>query len=179
MSAIVRSVGLCGAHDFSKPPCDSILLVEGFGVQGDVHFGAKVKHRSHAAKDSMRPNLRQVHLLHEELFEELRQRFDLSAGAIGENITTRGVDLLRLPKGTRLRLGADAIVVLTGLRHPCRQLDAYRAGLMAAVLDHDATGEPVRKAGVMAIVARGGRVRSGDAIVIELPPEPHQKLGGV
>lgn len=176
----VTSVGRSGSHDFSKPPCARIRLIEGLGVEGDAHLGATVQHRSHVAKDASRPNLRQVHLLHAELFDELREKgFDVTAGAIGENVTTSGVDLLRLPKGTRLHLGDAAIVEVTGLRHPCRQLDAFQAGLMEAVLERDENGALIRKAGIMAVILRGGAVRSGDAIHFEWPPEPHEKMGPV
>ena len=145
----VKSVGRSGAHDFSKPPCGSVHLVEGLGVKGDAHLGVTVQHRSHAARDPTRPNLRQVHLLHEELFDELRAKgFNVAPGIMGENVTTNGVDLLRLPKGTKLYLGDEAIVEVTGLRHPCRQLDVYQAGLTGAVLDRDENGASnVKRAG--------------------------------
>jgi MOSC domain-containing protein YiiM len=148
----------------------TIRLVAGVGVEGDAHLGETVKHRSRVRKDPLAPNLRQVHLLHEELFAELRQRgFDVSPGAIGENVTTRGIDLLALPTGTRLRLGVDAVVELTGLRNPCSQLDDFQPGLMGAVLARDVAGRLVRKSGVMAIVLAGGDVRPGDTIAAELP----------
>lgn len=173
----VKSVGRSGSHEFSKPPCGSVRLIEGLGVEGDAHLGVTVQHRSDIRRDPTRPNLRQVHLIHEELFDELRAKdFNVAAGAMGENITTSGVDLLRLPRGTRLCLGDEAVVEVTGLRNPCRQLDAYQTGLTAALLDRDENGGLVRKAGVMSVVVRGGDVRSGDVIRVELPPEPHEKL---
>jgi MOSC domain-containing protein YiiM len=149
-------------------------------VEGDAHLGRTVQHRSRAARDPSEPNLRQVHLIHAELHDELRARgFDVEPGVMGENVTTRGADLLALPTGTRLRLGPEAVVELTGLRNPCVQLDRFQPGLMAAVLDRDAEGELVRKAGVMAVVVTSGDVRAGDGIAIELPPEPHLRLGPV
>ena len=164
---VVVAVSASPHHTFSKRVALSIRLVAGLGVAGDAHLGETVKHRSRVRKDPTAPNLRQVHLVHEELFAELAARgFAVTPGAIGENVTTRGLDLLALPTGTRLRLGADAVVEVTGLRNPCGQLDDFRPGLMAAVLDRDAEGRLVRKSGVMAIVLAGGDVRAGDAITV-------------
>jgi MOSC domain-containing protein YiiM len=147
------------------------------GVEGDAHMGKTVKHRSRVAVDPTQPNLRQVHLIHAELFDELKAAgFAISPGQMGENITTRGINLLELPTRTRLHLGSRAIVELTGLRNPCTQLDRFQPGLMAAVLGRDDRGQLIRKAGVMAIVTRGGEVRPDDSIGIELPSEPHQSL---
>jgi MOSC domain-containing protein YiiM len=146
-------------------------------VEGDAHLGETVKHRSRVARDPTQPNLRQVHLIHAELHDELRAAgFVVSAGQMGENVTTRGVDLLGLPTGTRLRLGNSAVVEITGLRNPCVQLDDFQSGLMAAVLDRDEQGNLIRKAGVMAIVLAGGEIKPGDTIMVELPPEPHRAL---
>jgi MOSC domain-containing protein YiiM len=177
MGAIVTAVSRSAAHRFSKPNKGAIRLLAGLGVEGDAHAGATVKHRSRVARDPAQPNLRQVHLIHAELHDELLAAgFAVSPGAMGENVTTRGLDLLALPTGTRLRLGADAVVEVTGLRNPCRQLDRFRPGLMAAVLDRDAEGRLVRKAGIMGVVLAGGAVRPGDAVRVELPPGPHRPL---
>jgi MOSC domain-containing protein YiiM len=175
--ASVTAVGRSAEHTFSKPTADRIVLLEGLGVEGDAHQGVTVKHRSRVAQDPTQPNLRQVHLIHAELHDELRARgFQVAAGQMGENITTRGVDLLGLPTGARLHLGESAVVEVTGLRNPCAQLDAFQQGLLAAVLDRDAQGNLVRKAGIMAIVVAGGTVCPGDRIRVELPPEPHRPL---
>jgi MOSC domain-containing protein YiiM len=161
----------------AKPNEDRIRLLPGLGVDGDAHMGQTVKHRSRVARDPSRPNLRQVHLIHAELHEELRAAgFDLAPGQMGENITTKGVDLLGLPTGARLYLGDAAVVEITGLRNPCVQLDRLRPGLMAATLERDAGGHLVRKAGVMGIVLAGGDVSPGDPIRVELPPAPHRRL---
>jgi MOSC domain-containing protein YiiM len=176
----VAAVALSGTHSFTKPTVERIQLVEGLGVDGDAHLGRTVKHRSRVRRDPTQPNLRQVHLIHGELHDELRARgFAVSPGDMGENVTTRGLDLLGLPAGTRLRLGSVATVEITGLRNPCVQLDEFMPGLMAATLDRDADGNLIRKAGVMAIVITGGEVRAGDAITIDLPPEPHGPLAPV
>jgi len=149
----------------------------GLGVEGDAHLGVTVQHRSRVAKDPSQPNLRQVHLIHEELLDELNAvGFQLAPGLIGENITTRGIDLLRLPRGARLHIGDCALIGVTGLRDPCRQLNDFRPGLMAAVLGRDAQGNLVRKAGIMGVVLAGGEIRAGDAIRVELPVQPHQRL---
>jgi MOSC domain-containing protein YiiM len=154
-----------------------IRLLVGLGVEGDAHMGATVKHRSRVAKDPSQPNLRQVHLIHAELLDELaRAGFDIAPGRMGENVTTRGVELLSLPAGTQLQLGADVVVELTGLRNPCRQLDGIQTGLMKAVLSHTSDGTLVRKAGVMGIVLAGGEVRAGDPIAVELPSGPPRSL---
>ena len=180
MDGVVAAVSRSATHAFRKQTQDSIRLLAGLGVEGDAHCGATVKHRSRVAQDPTQPNLRQVHLIHAELHDELRTGgFAVSAGQMGENVTTRGVDLLGLPVGARLRLGDTAVVEVTGLRNPCAQLDELQPGLMAAVLSRDARGNLVRKAGVMGIVVAGGEVRPGDPIRIELPPEPRRALGPV
>lgn len=177
MPATVTAVSRSPSHAFTKPRCDRIRLIAGEGVEGDAHRGVTVKHRSRVAKDPTQPNLRQLHLLHAELHDELRAAgFDVDAGTMGENVTTRGLDLLALPTGTRLRLGAEAVVEVTGLRNPCVQLDRYQKGLTAAVLDRDAEGQLVRKAGVMAVVLTGGEVAPGDEIEVEIPAEAHRRL---
>jgi MOSC domain-containing protein YiiM len=180
MDGIVTAVSRSATHSFSKDVAPVIRLVAGLGVEGDAHQGATVKHRSRVARDPTQPNLRQVHLIHEELFEELRAAgFDVSGGQIGENVTTRGVNLLGLPRGARLHLGEVAVVEVTGLRNPCAQLNGLRPGLMAAVLDRDEDGRLVRKSGVMGVVLVGGEVRAGDPVRVELPPAPHRPLDTV
>jgi len=180
MSGVVTAVSRSPTHSMTKPAAAAIRLVAGLGVEGDAHQGLTVKHRSRVARDPTQPNLRQVHLIHAELHDELRAAgFMLSPGEMGENITTIGIDLLGLPGGTRLRLGAAAVVEVTGLRNPCRQLDGLRPGLMAATLARDAQGNLIRKAGVMAVVIGGGDVRVGDAIAVELPAPPHRPLAPV
>lgn len=177
MSGIVTAVSMSATHTFSKPNVDSIRLLEGLGVEGDAHLGTTVKHRSRVKRDPSQPNLRQVHLVHEELHQELApQGFDVSPGQMGENITTRGVDLLGLSAGTRLHIGESAVVEVTGLRNPCSQLDQIKQGMMAATLGRDADGRIIRKAGIMSVVISGGDVRPGDSIRVELPPEPRHPL---
>jgi len=177
MPARVLAVHRSSSHSFSKFAEEAITLVAGLGVEGDAHAGRTVKHRSRVARDPQAPNLRQVHLLHAELFDELVGRdFAVFPGDMGENVTTAGVDLLALPTGTRLRLGANAVVQLTGLRNPCAQIDRFQPGLTAAVLDRDASGELVRKAGVMGVVLTGGEVRPGDPIEVQLAALPHLPL---
>ena len=180
MSATVTAVSRSPKHTLVKPNERSIRLLEGLGVEGDAHLGERVKHRSRVARDPSQPNLRQVHLIHGELHDELRKAgFALSAGQMGENITTRGVDLLGLPAGTRLHLGDSAVVEVTGLRNPCAQLNRIQPGLMAATLDRDEDGNLIRKAGIMGVVIAGGEVCPGDPIRVELPPRPHQPLAPV
>ena len=174
---IVTSVSLRAGHDFTKTPAEMIRLLAGLGVEGDAHSGRTVQHLYHLRKDPTRPNLCQVHLIHAELFDELRGKgFAVSAGELGENVTTSGIDLLALPTGTRLRLGASAMVEVTGLRNPCVKIDQFQKGLMAATLDRDADGNLIRKAGIMSIVIADGEVRPNDAISVELPPLPHRPL---
>jgi len=175
--AKVVAVQLNPSHSFTKSTVPSIRLLEGLGVEGDAHCGAFVKHRSRVATDPKLPNLRQVHLLHSEIFNELAaQGFLLAPGAIGENITTFGAPLLDLPCGAFLHIGEDAVIELTGLRNPCGQLEDFAPGLMAAMVARGADGSLRRKAGVMAVVRRGGLVRPEDPIRVELPPLPHAAL---
>ena len=175
--AKVLAVHFSGMHSFSKQTVGRIELLENLGVAGDAHCGALVKHRSRVAADPTQPNLRQVHLVHSELFAELALKdFRLGAGDIGENITTTGINLLDLPRGTQLAIGRAAVVTITGLRNPCAQLDAFKSGLTAAVLDRNSDGTLVRKAGVMGIVTCAGFVEGGDSIKIILPAPPHFPL---
>jgi MOSC domain-containing protein YiiM len=173
----VVSVNLHARHRFSKTPAQRIELVAGHGVQGDAHAGAMVKHRSRVRRDPSKPNLRQVHLIAAELFDELAgQGFDVQPGQLGENITTRGIDLLNLPTGTLLELGPEAVVEITGLRNPCVQIDRFQDGLLKAVLDQDEAGRLIRKAGIMSVVVHGGPISPADPIAVHLPAEPHVAL---
>lgn len=173
----VVGVSRDGEHRFSKPPSHEVVLLAGLGVQGDAHAGPTVRHRSLVAADPTRPNLRQVHLIHAELFAELREQgFDVGPGQLGENITTRHLNLLALPRGTHLHLGPEAVVEVTGLRNPCRQINTFRPRLLDAVLGRDDEGEVVRKTGVMGVVVHGGTVKPDDFIDLRLPTEPHYAL---
>lgn len=169
----VTGVHLSSQHRFSKEPVQEVMLTAGLGVVGDCHAGARVQHRSRVRRDPDQPNLRQVHLLHAELLDELAaDGFDVPPGALGENLTTRGVDLLGLPTGTTLRLGDGALLSLTGLRNPCRQIEDHSTGLLDRVAGRDPDGSVVRRAGVMAVVVLGGPVRTGDEVDVRLPPGP-------
>ena len=177
MPPTIIAVSRSNSHSFSKQNQSSIRLVEGLGVEADAHQGATVKHLSRVARDPTQPNLRQVHLIHAELHEELAAAgFDVHPGELGENVTTRGIALLELPAGTRLRLGAAAIVEITGLRNPCVQIDRFRPGLLGEVIGRDNSGAVWRKTGIMSVVVSGGEVRPGDGIEVELPAEPHRPL---
>jgi MOSC domain-containing protein YiiM len=180
MDATVTAVSASSEHSFSKPNRESITLLAGLGVAGDAHAGVTVKHRSRVAQDPNQPNLRQVHLIHQELFAEVGERgFAVVAGDLGENITTKGIELLLLPVGTLLRIGSAAVVEVTGLRNPCLQIDNFQDGLLKWLAGRDEAGRIIRKAGIMGIVLRGGQVRPGDVIRAELPPEPHRPLDRV
>ena len=177
MRGRVIAVAAAATHTFSKPTQQQITLLAGLGVEGDAHCGVTVKHRSRVAQDPTQPNLRQVHLIHAELFDEIQARgHHVVPGQMGENITTHGIDLLGLPVGTQLRVGATAVLRLTGLRNPCGQIDGFRTGLKDAVLERTVDGSIIRKAGVMSIVVTGGVVRPGDSIGVDLPPSPHRAL---
>jgi MOSC domain-containing protein YiiM len=164
------------AHRFSKPIRESITLIEGFGVDGDAHAGATVKHRSRVARDATTPNLRQVHLIHSELFGQVAARgHRVGPGQLGENVTTAGVDLLGLSRGTRLELGDEAVVEVTGLRNPCSQINGLSEGLMKELVFVNEEGETVRLAGVMSVVVAGGVIRPGDPIRV-VPPAVFEPL---
>lgn len=167
---VVVAVARDGQHRFSKQPVDAVRLVAGLGIEGDAHAGVTVQHRSRVARDPSQPNLRQVHLIHAELLDEVDEAgFTVPPGAMGENITTRGLDLLGLSTGTLLTLGEAAVIEITGLRNPCTQIDAYEAGLLKRMVGRDADGAIVRRAGVMAVVRAGGVVRPGDPIRVAEP----------
>ncbi|MFC9948396.1 MOSC domain-containing protein [Streptomyces pratensis] len=177
MNSTVAAVSSSGVYSFTKPNRDSVTLLAGLGVEGDIHAGVTVKHRSRVAQDPTQPNLRQVHLIHQELFAELRDvGFDVGPGDLGENVTTGGIDLLSLPVGTLLHLGDEAVVEVTGLRNPCLQIDNFQDGLLKQVVGRADDGSVVRRAGVMGVVRTGGVVRPGDAVKAELPAEPHRPL---
>lgn len=173
-NAFVKSLSKSTTHCFSKSRLTQIQLIKGIGVEGDVHAGEKVKHRSRVAKDPTQPNLRQVHLMHSELFLELRQKgFTVLPGQLGENITTEGIQLLELPRDTILKIGSSVQIKITGLRNPCSQLNDFQEGLMQAVLDKDDHGNLIRKAGIMGVVLEGGKIEINDRIEIVIPPKPH------
>ncbi|MEM9545949.1 MAG: MOSC domain-containing protein [Bacteroidota bacterium] len=173
----VKAVHLSPTHTFSKYSVPAITLLKGLGVEGDAHCGKLMKHRSRLKQKPVPPNLRQVHFMHVELFDELKEKgFEVTPGLIGENITTSGLDLLDLPRGTLLFLGDTAIVEITGLRNPCNQLNGLQEGLLSAVLDRDNKGNLIRKSGIMGIVLEGGVVKPGDIIRVELPEKPFFKL---
>lgn len=177
MNGSVVAVAASPTHSFTKPVQTSIRLIAGLGVEGDAHAGPTVMHRHARAKNPEKPNLRQVHLIAQETLKELgAQGFDVYPGAIGENITTQGIALLDLPAGTRLRIGDEAVVEITGLRSPCKLIEGFQEGLMYALLDKTPDGRVIRKAGVMGIVIEGGVIRAGDGIAVELPPAPHRRL---
>ncbi len=180
MDGAVAAVCSHDEHSFSKPSRSSIILLAGLGVQGDAHAGVTVQHRSRVAQDPTQPNLRQVHLMPQELFREVsRAGFTVAPGDLGENITTAGIDLLGLPVGTLLHIGSEAVVEVTGLRNPCVQIDDFQDGLLRQVVGRDVNGKIVRKAGVMGIVVTGGEIRPGDPISIRLPAQPFRPLDRV
>ncbi|MET9424770.1 MOSC domain-containing protein [Streptomyces sp. NPDC006540] len=176
--ARITAVSSNGTYSFSKPNRESITLLAGLGVEGDVHAGETIKHRFRMKHEPHLPNLRQVHLIHEELFDELATKgYTVAAGELGENVSTRGIDLLGLPTGALLHLGEEAIVEVTGLRNPCSQIDTFQKGLLKEVFELDpATGDFTFKSGIMGVVRQGGTVRPGDTIAVELPAGPHRPL---
>ncbi len=173
----VRAVSKSPTHSFSKKIQPKIKLLKGLGIEGDAHMGKSVKHRSRVRKDPSQPNLRQVHLIHEELLDELKGKgFDIKAGEMGENISTRGVELLKLPQGSLLKIGNEAVIKVTGLRNPCSQLDGLQEGLMKALVYKDTQGKVIRKAGIMGIVEESGWINQGDKIEVVLPSQEHLPL---
>ncbi len=180
MTATVTAVSRSATHTMTKPNVSSIQLLTGLGVEGDAHMGTTVKHRSRVAQDPSQPNLRQVHLIHAELHDELRAGgFTITPGQMGENITTQGINLLDLPQNTLLYIGETAIVQVTGLRNPCNQLNGLQEGLMQAVLGRDEHHNLIRKAGIMGVVLKGGQINIGDSIAVHLPEPPFVALDRV
>jgi MOSC domain-containing protein YiiM len=174
---VIVALARDGEHRFSKQPVPELTLIAGQGVEGDAHCGVTVKHRSRVARDPSQPNLRQVHLMAAELLQEVTAKgLPVAPGEMGENVTLRGLDLLSLPRGTRLFLGAEVVLELTGLRNPCTQIDAFRPGLLAEMLPRGADGQVIRRAGVMSIVLAGGVVRIRDVVRVVLPAAPHRPL---
>ncbi|MFD3686684.1 MOSC domain-containing protein [Nocardiopsis sp. NPDC058631] len=177
MGAVVESVSSSPTHTFNKEVLPGIRLLSGLGVEGDAHMGATVKHRSRVAVDPTRPNLRQVHLIHAELLEELAAAgFAVAPGQLGENVTTRGVDLLALSTGTVLHIGDRARVEITGLRNPCLQIDGFADGLLKQLVHRGGDGTIVRRAGVMGVVVEGGPVAPGMPVQVSVPEGAHVPL---
>ena len=177
MEQIVIAVSCSAKHTFSKTNQPAIKLLAGIGVEGDAHSGRRVKHRYLVNKNAEKPNLRQVHLIQSELFDEVNAKgFSVHSGQLGENITTRGVDLLDLPTGTKLNIGKEAIIELKALRNPCVQIDEYQNGLLKEMIYKDDEGNTVRKTGVMGIVVAGGIIYPGDSIDVKFPSEPYNQL---
>lgn len=177
MKGLVIAVAMDDSHRFSKLIMPEITIIAGLGVEGDAHEGVTVKHRSRVRADPTQPNLRQVHLIHSELFDEVAAKgFRVGPADLGENITTKGIDLLGLPRGAHLKVGEEVVLEVTGLRNPCAQIDDFQRGLLSAVLDRGPNGELIRKSGVMSVVLAGGRVRAGDHIIVELPEPPFLPL---
>lgn len=189
MSALhttVQAVHRDSTHRFSKPAVDAIVLEAGLGVVGDAHYGATVQHRSRVRANPDQPNLRQVHLISADLLAHVgTQGFAVGAGQLGENITLAAApglgwrDLIGLPVDTQLHFAQGPVLQLTGLRNPCVQIDAFHKGLFAAMLEHSADGQLVRKTGVMAVVLQGGSVQAGDPVHVHLPPTPHRRMDRV
>lgn len=181
MQGKVLSVSLSPVHGFHKDVQTRIRLLEGLGVEGDAHAGVKAQHLYRQRLDPEAPNLAQVHFLHRELFDEMAERgFALTPGLMGENVLTEGIDLITLPTGTIFRIGAEAVVEISGCRNPCHQIDSgIQKGLTNALIGRDADGEKLRKAGIMGVVLVGGVVAPGDTIVVELPEKPWTKLVAV
>jgi MOSC domain-containing protein YiiM len=176
----VLAVAASPVHGFSKHTAPAVQVVAGHGVVGDTHAGTTVQHRSRVRADPTQPNLRQVHLIHAELFDELAEAgHDVAPGDLGENVTTRGIDLLGLPRGTRLAIGPDVVLEVTGLRNPCQQINDFQPGLLKQVVSPDGDGGIVRKAGIMTVVERGGTITAGDGVVVTLPDGPHVPLAPV
>ncbi|MXO63351.1 MOSC domain-containing protein [Qipengyuania oceanensis] len=177
MSGTVIAVARDERHNFSKRVVAEIEIIAGLGVAGDAHLGEKVKHRSRVRTDPAQPNLRQVHLIHSELFDEVAEKgFSVKPADLGENITTKGVDLLGLPRHSVLEIGEEVRLQVKGLRNPCAQIDNFQKGLLSAVLDKGPSGELRRKSGIMTVVLTGGRVRAGDPVTVQLPDPPFLPL---
>lgn len=177
MGRSVVAVSADSQHRFSKPNLGSIRVIAGFGIEGDSHAGATIQHLGPMRRDPTQPNLRQVHLIHSELHDELRELgYDVKPGELGENITTHGIDLLGLPQGTRLRIGPEAVLEVTGLRSPCQQINTFTPGLLKELIHTDPDGTVVRKTGIMSVVVTDGVIHPDDPIVVDLPAGPHVPL---
>lgn len=174
---MVIAVHKSPVHGFSKDDAASIEIIAGLGVAGDAHQGETVKHRSRVRADPTQPNLRQVHLIAAELLDEVNaEGFDVISGALGENVTTRGIDLIELPRGTIMTLGETVRLEITGLRNPCAQIEAFRPGLLKRMIGKRPDGSPLLRTGIMSVVLAGGIVHPGDKIALHLPPAPHIRL---
>jgi len=179
---VINSIGTvlevsCSAkHEFSKQRTSAIRIAAGHGVVGDAHAGELIQHRSRMEIDPDQPNLRQVHLMPVELLEELdRKGFEVDPGDLGENITTRGIDLVSLGRDTILRIGGETVLCVTGLRNPCVQIEKFAPGLLNE-LAVKSDGKVRRKAGIMCVALSGGTVRPGDEVSVYHPEGPYIPL---
>jgi len=184
LTGVVLAVHRSDEHTFAKPTVDSVTLLPGLGVEGDAHLGAQVKHRSRVAADPNQPNLRQVHLVMSELLDDVRAAgHEIEPGRLGENVTTTGIDLIGLPVGSMLRIGDTALVALTGLRNPCKQIRDVGDGVLKMMFvdgeRYGRPGEQIGRTGVMGVVVAGGTVSAGDEIAVRYPAgvlTPMQKV---
>lgn len=175
-SPIVIAVASDSKHNIIKPIRESVRLIAGWGVEGDAHAGKTVQHRYDKRRNPDAPNLRQVHLMHSELFDQVSGLgLSVKPGQMGENITTRHIDILNLPRGTQLRIG-EAVIEITGLRNPCKYLNQIAPGLLKACLGKHEDGTNFPHSGVMGVILADGEVKAGDEIHIITPPKPHERL---
>ena len=139
--ATVVNLQLCPANRLPMESVTSAKAIENLGLEGDRHAKADSK--------------RQVLFIEAETLEKL----GLRAGDVRENITTRGIALMELPLGTRLRIGA-AIFELTVECEPCNLMDQLRPGLKETLQG---------QRGMLARVAQSGTLSVGDLILVESP----------
>lgn len=134
----VVNLQLCVKHFGPMKQVKTVHALENRGLQGDRH--------------AMPDSLRQVLLLEQETCVE----FGFAIGALRENITTRGIDLMSLPGKTQLQIG-EAIFETTKECEPCSFVESIKDGLREE-LQH--------KRGMLVRVVRGGEIKLGDTIRI-------------
>lgn len=114
------------------------------------------------------PNQALLLITSEGIGELVAQGYPLFSGALGENLTTRGLDRRMMRLGQRYRAG-EVLLELTKLRSPCATLDVYGPSIKQAlydaqVKDGDITSPRWGLGGFYARVLRNGFIRSGDII---------------
>ena len=142
MTPVVVAVCISAEKGQRKTPVDAVELRENHGIVGDAHAGEW--HR-------------QVSLLATESIAKMRALgLDVDSGDFAENITTRGIDLVSLPVGTRLAVG-DTVLEVSQIGKECHTRCA---------IYHQAGDCVMPKEGIFARVIKGGAVSAGTVIVL-------------
>ena len=142
--AKVVAVSVSDKKGMRKWNVASAVVVEGYGIEGDAHASADWH--------------RQVSLLAMESIEKMRKAgLDVNPGDFAENVTTEGIDLVSLPIGTRVSIGADVVGEVSQIGKKCHARCAI----------YEQAGDCVMpKEGIFIKVVKGGTIAPGDPVAV-------------